>query len=162
MFGHLDVESAPWIRFLARVTGMLVPCSGENIPVDVTFTTGAIPNSIVFDRTFHFPGKNPVRFRSTLVVLTAGDCIELMKFGIGWRLRYRFEAPRIVLEHRGYVWRIFGRHLPLPLGLIMGKAHAEETAHDDESFSMWTHTLHPWFGKTFAYRGRFRIVAVEQ
>jgi hypothetical protein len=160
--GHLDVASAWWLRLPAKLTGILVPYNGKQVPVEVTFTAGRSSPSIIFDRVFHFPGRSPVSFRSEVEVQPNGDCIEFMRFGLGWRLRYRYNGTVVLLEHRGYVWRALGLLVPMPFSFILGSGHAEETPLSDNEFSMWTHTLHPWFGKTFAYSGSFRITAVTQ
>ena len=37
------------------------------------------------------------------------------------------------------------------------KGYAEEIAVDDNTFHMNTHISHPWWGKVYEYKGRFKI-----
>jgi hypothetical protein len=64
----------------------------------------------------------------------------------------------MILSHRGYVWRVAGWLLPLPLSWIIGKGYAEEIPISDTAFSMWTHAKHPLFGCAFGYKGRFEVI----
>ena len=159
--GHLDVEVQWWLRIVARLTGMLVPYEGQNGPVSVVFKAGERPRSLVFDRTFQFPGRRAVSFRSSMEVLDNGDCVEFMKFGFRWRLKYSLEGKTVVLRHRGYVWRLAGFSMLLPISWLFGEGFAEETPLNDTDFSMRTHTTHRLLGQTFGYAGRFTITQVS-
>ena len=155
--GHLDVYVSKFVSVLARLTGALVPYSGERVPVTVTFSAQG-KNAFHFIRTFHYPDKGDVQFTSRMEPAGGNEMIEFMKFGIGWRNAYRWDGEKIVLQHRGYVWRIFGATIPIPLHWVLGRGHAEETAIDATRFAMWTHCHHPLFGKSFGYAGQFEVV----
>ncbi|MBL4907156.1 MAG: DUF4166 domain-containing protein [Sneathiella sp.] len=159
--GTLDIEVQKWVGLIAKFSGMLVPYSGKKVPVTVTFSVGPDGRSMDFDRIFNFPDKKTVRFRSTMKQLENGDVAEFMKFGFGWRFKFYWNGESVVLDHRGYLWRILGFHIPLPLSLILGKGYAEETPVSDTTFSMWTHTRHPLFGITFAYSGQFEVTDIK-
>ncbi len=155
--GELDITVSWFVSLIARLTGMLVPYSGKAVPVTVRFANGTDGKAFVFDRVFHYPARTPVRFRSQLEYVGGSELIEFMRFGFGWRCAYRWNGTQVMLEHRGYVWRIAGMRVPLPLHWILGRASAEETPEDSDSFSMATRLRHPWFGDTFAYYGRFTL-----
>ncbi|KLN60596.1 hypothetical protein WH96_12100 [Kiloniella spongiae] len=87
--------------------------------------------------------------------------VEFMRFGIGWKLAYEWDGKKVILRHKGYVWRLFGKLLPLPLSWVMGEGHAEETPLSDDDFSMWTHAKHSLFGPTFGYAGTFKVTEVK-
>lgn len=159
--GTLDVHVSRLAALLATITGMLVRHSGKNIPVTVTFTSGSGSTAFNFDRLFHYPEHGEVRFRSRMKHTVGDEIIELMKFGIGWRAAYGWDDSKVTLSHRGYVWHVFGRVLPLPLTWLLGRVHAEETPIDDRRFSMFTHMTHPVFGKLFGYAGTFTITEVS-
>jgi uncharacterized protein DUF4166 len=154
--GHLDVKVAWFMRGAAHLTGMLVPYSGDNVPVTVTFTS-CDDRSFQLDRVFRFAGRKPVRFRSRMEHIGGNELIEFMRFGIGWKLACRWDGNKVILEHRGYVWRLFGVMVPVPLAWVIGRGHAEEAPLSDNHFSMWTHSRHPLFGQVFGYAGSFRI-----
>ena len=157
--GALDIEVSPFMKIMSRLSGMLVSRSGENVPVTVTFTSGRDTADFHFDRVFRFPGGNQM-FRSRMTDVGGNELVEFIGFGIGWKMAYGWDGERITLSHRGYVWSIFGFHIPIPLGLVIGKGEAEERPVSENEFTMWTHSRHPWFGESFAYAGTFEIVEV--
>ena len=69
-----------------------------------------------------------------------------------------WKNKKVLLTHKGYAWKFFGLIIPVPLTLLLGKVYAEEQVIDDNSFRMRMSINHPWFGKTFEYKGRFKIV----
>lgn len=158
--GHLDIKISPLVSVMARLTGMLLAYSGNDVPVTVVFTSGGDAKSFNFDRTFHFPERGDVKFRSRMEHIHDNVLVEFMRFGIGWKLAYEWDGSKVILAHRGYVWRIFGIMIPVPFEWIIGKGYAEETPISDDSFSMWTHSKHFLFGKTFGYSGEFKITEV--
>jgi len=145
---------------MARLSGALLAYSGKNVPVTVVFRSDRF-GAFHFDRTFHFPDRGDVTFRSRMAWLRGNELVEIMRFGIGWKLGFDWDGEKIVLEHRGYVWRIAGMMLPLPLGLILGTGHAEEVPLSEARFSMWTHAKHPLLGTTFGYAGEFKVTEVR-
>lgn len=159
--GRLNVHVSPLVSLMSRLTGALIPWSGQNIPVTVTFHCGADGKSFHFDRAFHYPGRGTRHFTSTMVHLGGNELIEFIKFGIGWRLTYDWEDEKVILRHRGYIWRLFGIDIPLPIGLVMGHGYAEEKALSDTRFHMWTHAHHPLFGRMLYYEGEFEIAEVK-
>ena len=142
--GVLDVSVSPFVRLLSRLTGMLVPYSGQRVPVTVTLRSNPGSSGLEFDRVFHYPHRGDVRFRSRMEVVRENQLVEIMRFGIGWRFVCDWDDMNITLRHRGYVWRIFGILMPLPLGLALGNGVAGETPMSDSEFRMWTHARHPW------------------
>ena len=158
--GHLDITISPLMSLMAKSTGMLLAYSGKNIPVTVVFGSDR-SGAFQFDRTFHFPDKGDVTFRSRMEWIKGNVLVEFMRFGIGWKLAYEWDGSKVILWHKGYVWRILGVMIPVPLALVIGKGHAEEVPISEDTFSMWTHARHPLFGSTFGYAGEFRIIEVS-
>ena len=158
--GKLKVRISPLVSIMARLTGALIPYSGDNIPVTVTFRLGDNGKSFHFDRVFQYPDHGTHYFHSKMVHIGGNEMIEFIKFNIGWRLSYAWDGKKVILQHRGYVWRIFGFDIPLPLEFILGSGYAEETAISDGSFHMWTHADHPLFGRMLYYSGEFKIKEV--
>ena len=159
--GHLNVYVHPLLGLFARASGLLVPFSGENIPVRVTFKAARNDNILEFDRVFGFEGHKPVHFKSRMLPMANGEVIEIMRFGFGWRFRCEWRENKVILSHLGYVWRFLGLNIPMPFSLILGKGYAEECPVSDTEFSMWTHTKHPLFGKMFGYDGSFKITDMK-
>ncbi len=157
--GHLDVCISPFMSLMARLSGMLLAHSGKNVPITVIFTSDK-SGAFHFDRIFHFPDHGDVHFRSRMEWIEDNVMVEFMRFGIGWKVAYEWDGTKVILKHRGYVWRLFGVMIPVPLALIVGAGYAEETPISDDSFAMWTHSLHPLFGKTFGYAGDFKVTEV--
>ena len=159
--GKMDVEFGWLVRLMSpllRVFGALVPYQGNNIPVTVHFRSRHDSNLYCLDRTFNFPNKEPYVFFSKLTPINIDIVVELMKYGIGWKHRFYWNGEKVILEHRGYVWKLSGMTVPVPLGLILGKGYAEEEAIDDNNFRMKMNITHSVFGKMYEYRGFFAIV----
>lgn len=149
---------------LARIAGALVPYRGTDVPIEVHYTARPDDATIHWDRVFHFPGRRPFHFRSHMEQTAANRVIEFVRFGIGMRLRVTAEDGALVFRDEGYIWRLFGVDVPLPMGLLMGRAYVEERPVDEESFSMRMSLKHPLFGELFRYDGTFVIApdAVEE
>jgi predicted DCC family thiol-disulfide oxidoreductase YuxK len=159
--GTLDIEVSWGVRIMARLTGMLVPYAGKNIPVTVTFRSGRHSRAFHFERVFHFPQHGDICFNSRMDPGGGNELVEFMRFGIGWKLAYRWDGEAVRLEHRGYVWRLLGWMIPLPLAWIIGRGNAVEVPLSDATFRMHTSAVHPWFGRTFGYGGEFTVIARE-
>lgn len=159
--GHLNTYVNPILGFFARVGGFLIPYSDKNVPVRVTFKSARDNNTLAFDRVFNFEGRKAVHFKSRMLPLTNGEVVEIMRFGVGWRFRCEWRDSKVILSHKGYIWRLFGVNIPMPFSLVLGKGYAEEIPLSDTDFSMWTHIMHPLFGKLFCYEGSFTITDMK-
>ncbi|MCC3862122.1 DUF4166 domain-containing protein [Pseudemcibacter aquimaris] len=142
----------------ARLFGLLVPFTGNNIPVTVAFRSAPENNHFVFDRIFQFPDKKPYQFYSTLHPIGKSEVIEVMKLGIGWKCEFKWDGSKVLLLHKGYCLKLFGKFIPLPIGFLFGKGYAEEKAIDDDHFHMMMEVVHPWWGKILGYSGTFKML----
>ncbi len=161
--GLLDVTSSPLMRLFAPLmkwAGLLTPYVGTQIPAEVYFRSFPDSDIFCFDRSFYFPGKPACHFRSQMTPVGGDEVIEFMSFGIGWKAAYRFVDDKVVILHRGYVWRILGMKIPMPFHLIFGRGYAEEQATSNTSFRMLMQIRHPWLGTIYEYRGSFEIKEV--
>ena len=86
--GTLDVSISPLVSLMARLTGMLLAHSGRDVPVTVVFRSGRQSGAFHLERTFHFPDRGDVMFRSRMEVIEGNELVEFMRFGIGWKLAY--------------------------------------------------------------------------
>jgi hypothetical protein len=161
--GTMTISRSRLMRLLApllRFFGALVPYDGEGIPATVTFTSGPGSSDFHFDRIFEPPGKPAFLFHSRLVQISESDVIELMRFGIGWRSRYRIDGNHVSLSHIGYFWRIGKMLIPLPMTWILGRGAAAEDVVNDNSFTMWMTITHPLLGEIYRYEGIFEVTEV--
>jgi hypothetical protein len=162
--GVLDIEMRGWLKLfspLIRLSGMLTPYSGQNIPVTVHFLSEPKTNAFVFERHFTFP-QGPIMFRSKMTSQRPHEVIEYMKLGVGWQAGYHFDGQRIIMSHRGYVLKIFGQHIALPkfIDALVGLGFAWEEAISDDEFIMHMELKSPLLGCLYAYSGRFKITEV--
>jgi hypothetical protein len=146
---------------LLKLCGALVPYKSNDVPVTVSFCSQPDSATLHFDRTFYFPGKEPYAFHSSIEQIKTNDVVEFMRFGFAWRALYSFDGSKIVMQHHGYVWKLFGKYISLPLSLLMGKCYAEEEALSENSFRMLMRLTHPLFGNMFEYAGEFTLVEKE-
>jgi hypothetical protein len=136
-----------------RLFHVLVPYKGKNIPVTVDFRSQN--DAVCLDRKFYFPHKKPYEFNSCMHVINENDVVERMSLGLGWRTHYFYDGKKVIMQHKGYVWRIFGLNIPLPLAIFVGVGHAEEEMIDDNSYRVTMSMSHPWFGIMYSYSGNF-------
>lgn len=158
--GVLKVYLSPFARLLApifRITGALVPFSGENIPVTVHFRSESDSTVYIFDRTFHFPNKKPYRFRSRIAPIGGNEAIEWMPIGIGWHACHYFNGKKTTMEHRGFKMKLFGKTISLLLEFILGKGYAEEEATGDDSFHMYMDFTSSIVWQILFLHGRFHF-----
>lgn len=157
-----DVHHSAFAKLLipfARIFGALVPYRGKDVPIEVHYTAPADKASLHWDRVFHFAGRNPFHFRSYMEQTGPNQVIEFVRFGVGMQLRVTAEDGALVFRDEGYIWRIAGLDVPLPMGLLMGKAYVEERPVDENNFSMYMSLTHPLFGQIFRYNGTFQLGA---
>jgi len=158
--GVMDVTCAGPIRMfkpLFLILGGIPPYNENAVPVTVTFESEPGSKVFRFNRVFHFKAAKPYSFRSHMVQMKGNDVVEIMRFGLCWRMNYLWGDGKVILKHKGYMLRLFGHFIPLPLTMLMGKGYAEEIAVDDDTFDMFVHITHPWWGKIYEYKGQFRV-----
>jgi len=138
-----------------RLFHVLVPYKGNNIPVKVDFRSQIDSDAVYLNRKFYFPNKPSYEFNSCMQAIKENDVVERMSFGVSWRTRYFYDGKKVVMQHKRYVWRIFGLTIPLPLEIFLGKGHAEEEMIDDNSYRVTMTMTHPLFGTLYSYSGNF-------
>jgi hypothetical protein len=162
--GLMRVETSWLMRLLGpilRMAGTLPPHAGENIPVTVTFRSEPDSRLFCLDREFRFPGRPPYRFLSRMEPVAGNEIIEWMRGGLGWRAAYSFASGKVRLDHRGYVLKLAGVVVPLPLEILIGRGEASEEALDDERFNMAMSIGHPLLGQVYGYSGVFTVREVR-
>ena len=96
-----------------------------------------------------------------MVPVEGNELIEMMKFGLGWKMAYLWQDNHVKLIHRGYVFKLFGHFIPLPITWLLGQGNATETAIDEHNFAMSVDITHPWWGKIYQYNGQFKVKEAE-
>ena len=161
VIGTLDVTcNAPlkWIAPLMRLMGQIPARNGRNVPVEVEFRSDQTSAAFHFVRTFKFENGTPYIFHSRMKQIQDNQVVEIMPFGLCWKLTYHWENGKVILRHNGYALQLFGKLVPLPLIFLMGKGYAEEKPINDTSFEMFTHITHPLWGKIYEYSGQFEVI----
>jgi hypothetical protein len=156
--GEMDISFSKTMSYLMpifRLLHVLVPYKGKNIPVKVDFRSQINSDAVYLDRKFYFPGKQPYEFNSRMQIIKDNEVVERMAFGVGWRTHYFYDGKKIVMQHIGYVWRVLGLNIPLPLEIFVGKGHAEEEVIDDNTYKVTMTMSHPLFGTMYSYSGNF-------
>jgi len=161
--GKMDISYSKLVQLfspLLRMTGILVPYKGTDIPVNVHFGSNPETKEFRFDRIFYFPNRKPYHFRSSMIQIgkNHNDIVEVMNFGLTWKTAYKFEDDRVILEHKGYMLKIFDKYINLPITFLLGKGSAVEEAISDDCFKMRMELNHPILGILFEYKGTFRIL----
>lgn len=162
--GQLTIRMGLLLRLalpLLKALNMLTPWPGSDVPCTVTFRSEPDSRAFIFERRFHFPGRAPYVFRSKMIPQGPHEVIEYMAGGVGWRCGYGYENDRVSLQHRGYVWRIFGVDVPLSwLGeCLLGRGDAFEKATGENRFRMRMTLSGGLFGRLteYSYEGEFTL-----
>jgi hypothetical protein len=141
-----------------RIFGALVPYKGNNVPTTVkNWTTRDGHQAMYWHRQLYFPGKTPVTFKSRMEHHCDSEIIEYVNHGLGIRLDTFTQDGALHFRSLGYVWKIGPLTLHIPNWIILGDAEIVEKAISEEELYLDFNMIHPWFGKTFAYSGRFVI-----
>ncbi|ODS22965.1 hypothetical protein AB835_11470 [Candidatus Endobugula sertula] len=160
--GFLDVMCKPPLTYLSPLMKIMgqIPMRNETaVPVTVYFESDENTKSLHFNRIFRFKGQKPYLFHSRMLQLKDNQVIEIMRFGLCWKMRYSWDGQKVILKHDGYALSLFGHFIPIPLTLLIGNGYAEEIPIDDNTFSMVTHITHSLWGKLYEYKGQFVIEA---
>lgn len=161
--GVLDVSCSGPFKYFSPLFWFLhgiPPANERNVPVTVRFESDQNTQSFTFDRMFQFDHCKPYHFRSYMIPIKENEVIEVMRFGLCWRMNVVWEDGRVKLKHKGYALRIAGHFIPMPLTIFMGAGNAEEIAIDDDNFDMQVEITHPWWGSIYEYKGRFTVKKV--
>jgi hypothetical protein len=159
--GELDVICKPplkWLSPLMKLLGQIPTYNETNVSVTVHFQSDLNTKAFHFNRIFNFSKGKPYKFQSRMIQIKGDEVIEIMRFGLGWKMSYSWDGEKVVLSHRGYALSLFGHLVPLPITILMGAGYAEERPVDDNTFEMETHIMHPWWGKIYEYKGRFEVL----
>jgi hypothetical protein len=159
--GEMSEIHHSWIAKLFIPFGLLfgavVPYRAKNVPVDVHYNSSRENAHIYWDRVFKFSERKHFHFKSHMEHVQDNEVIEFVRFGVGMRLKVTAENGAIVFRDNGYVWRLFGKNIPVPIGLFFGSAYVEERPVDEDNFSMKMILQHPIFGVMFRYEGTFGL-----
>jgi hypothetical protein len=141
-----------------RIFGALVPYKGNDIPTVVkNWTSRDCHQAMYWHRQLYFPGKSPVTFQSRMEHRHDSEIIEYVSLGLGIRLHTFTQEGALHFRSLGYVWKIGPLTLHIPNWVILGDAEIVESAISKEELYLEFNMIHPWFGKTFAYSGRFEV-----
>lgn len=146
--GTLDVMCKQPLKALSplmKLMGQIPAHNEENVPVTVYFQSDKDTKALHFNRTFHFKNAKPYTFRSRMLQTRENEVIEIMRFGLGWKMLYLWNGEKVILQHKGYALHLFGHFIPVPLTLLLGKGYAEEIPVDGETFDMMMQITHPWW-----------------
>ncbi len=159
--GHLDISCAWQMRLLSPLLwlmGSVPPVNEKAVPVTVHFDSSPENRRFSFNRVFHFRLRRSYSFRSSMIQIFDNEVVEVMRYGVCWRMNYLWREGKVILQHKGYALMVFGGLVPLPLTFLLGRGDAEEVAVDENSFEMRATVTHFWFGKVYEYKGRFRVI----
>lgn len=158
--GRMEVKIHWLVKLFAplfAISKTLVPKAGTDIKVTVKFESQPDSNLFCFDREFLFDDGKVYRFISRMEPIGGNEVVEWTASGLGWRATYSFENNRVILRHRGYCIKLFGKRIALPLTPFFGSANAYEWVISDNEFGMFMNIKHPLFGELYSYGGTFEI-----
>lgn len=156
-----EVYHAPWVKpwlFLARYFNALVPYAGRDVPVEVRNSTDpAFPDTLFWCRTFRFTDGRIAVFSSRMEPGKPGEIVELLRFGVGIRMSVTEKDGALIFTASEHCWKIGARLLGIPNWVMLGDAIIVERAISANELRLDFDIVHPWFGRSFGYRGRFSL-----
>ncbi len=158
--GILDIFCKPpllWLSPLMKLLGQIPTFNENSVPVTVCFESDLNSKAFHFNRRFNFSDRKPYVFHSRMLQIKDNEVIEIMRFGLGWKMHYFWDGEKVILAHKGYALQLFGHIIPLPLTMLIGAGNAAEYPVDDNTFDMEVSISHPWWGKIYGYKGRFEV-----
>jgi Domain of unknown function (DUF4166) len=158
--GKMDIGCSRMMRLLFPIFKffkVLVPYQGKNIPVTINLCSNLNSSVLHFNRTFKFSDKKLYYFNSYMLPIKKNVVVEFVFLGLGWRTVYICKGNKVILKHNGYVWKLFGLLIPLPLSLLLGKIDIEKEAISDNLFHLKMKIAHLLFGE-YWYSGEFKII----
>jgi hypothetical protein len=156
--GTMDIDVSPVAKIFllaGRLFGALVPHEGRNVPVTVRNWSQAESSAMFWHRTFRYPGKEPVIFRSRMEYVGDNEIVEYVKYGLGIRMGMSVEGDALRFDSRGYRWNLGPLKLPIPDWLMLGRAVIREVPVSEQTFKVEFEINHPLWGRTFGYSGLF-------
>jgi hypothetical protein len=160
-----EIHHAPLIKpllLLARAFDALVPLQGRDIPVEVRNSTDPHrPHALFFHRTFRFPGGHAAIFKSHMRPGRPGEIIELLRFGLGIRMRVEERDGALIYTALEHCWKLGPWFLGIPNWALLGDAVIVESGLSEHELRLDFRIDHPLLGRTFGYRGRFSLPLAE-
>ncbi|VAW71058.1 hypothetical protein MNBD_GAMMA12-1139 [hydrothermal vent metagenome] len=153
-----EVYHSRWANIFipfGMLLGAIIPFNKNNVPIDVYFRCSLNSANLRWNRVFKFNSQKHYHFNSYMEIHCGNELIEFVRFGVGMKLALTVEDGALVFRSTGFVWKILGCKIPLPLSMLFGRAYIEERAINEHSFSMKMSITHPWFGQLFRYIGQF-------
>ena len=100
--GELDVMCAGPIKLLAPffwLLGGIPPYNEKNVPITVNFKSDKDTKALHFDRIFKFNNRKHYRFKSKMVPIKGNEMVEVMRFGLGWKMQIIWQDNKVKLIH---------------------------------------------------------------
>lgn len=142
-----------------QLFGALVPYQGKDIGIRIDLRTHAIdPRWMYWHRVHFFPQSPEFMFSSRMEYLHGNEFVERVRSGLGMRMRASMADGALKFEGVCYQWDLGGVTIKLPNWLLLGKGVIIERQVSEETFEMLFEIHHPWWGRTFAYRGVFSFI----
>jgi hypothetical protein len=151
----------PWL-LVAGWFKALVPYQGRDVPTEVrNWTEAGRPDAVFWHRVFRFADGRATVFASRMERSGPLEVIEFLRFGVGVRMAVSERDGALVYTGQGHCWRLGRLLLGIPDWLLLGQATVVESAVSDREVRVDFELVHPLWGRTFGYRGRFRVEAED-
>ncbi len=146
----------PFLVF-GRLFKALVPYRGKDIPTNVRNYTCEDEPVMHWHRTFLFPQKSPLVFKSRLEYWGDDEIVEFVGLGLGARFKMSVEDKALVFTGLDYIVKMGPLSIRLPSWMLLGNSLIRETAVSGRNFRVDFEMTHPILKRTFAYSGEFTL-----
>ncbi len=146
-----------WFGPIMGAMGLLPPKPAQAIPITVVFASYPDSNAFHLERIFYYPHHAPYAFYTKMIPLGDKVMVDLTRLQVGWKMAIDYQEQKMILAHRGFVFKIGKWFIPLPIEWLVGRCDSYEQVVDDNTFKMSMQFNHPWFGVTYEYFGVFTL-----
>jgi len=158
--GTMQVVACSRLGFALAQASRLIrtpfaPFAAENVAVRIALKKSPRGNGIVWERTYLYPGRAPIRVCSTKRLASDGVLTERVGGGFGMRLAVYEENRALHFCSTRYFLRIGPLEIPLPHFLSPGVAHVIHSDLGNDHFRFEMTIRHAVFGTLFHQDGTF-------
>ena len=160
--GLVNIECHKALRYfssISRFFGYMPLYQQDNVAISVHFVSHANNKAFTLHRQFFFSETpRPYHFRSAMYQEKNNLVVEKLPLGLSWHCRYIWQSNQVTLHHEGYSMTLLGLSFKIPLEWLIGQITDEETAIDEDTFSINMRIQHPLWGNLYRYYGKFTII----
>lgn len=145
------------LSWMINAVGFTISKEANDIPTKVAINSDPPYRMITMKRMLDYQDTKQA-FSTQLLHLKNQYFVETFSRFLGWKYTYHLEHNTLNMHHDAMCLRLGKSFIPIPgLGLLMGKLSAQETAIDQNTFTMKVTITHLFEYQLMSYHGVFKV-----